>query len=92
MNHLSRRDFLQSTAALAAASGLSGWTAGLLQAETETTSELWMAPFRFDVSPPLGHPCCGGCIPRVVGYDDPLEAMGFVVKGAGKPIVICSVD
>ncbi|MFG0332116.1 MAG: hypothetical protein ACF8TS_02030, partial [Maioricimonas sp. JB049] len=51
-----------------------------------------MAPFRFDASPPLGHPCCGGWIKPVVGYDDPQEAIGFVLKGAGKPIVICSVD
>lgn len=92
MSHQSRRTFLQSTAALAASTGLSGWTAGLLQAETESVSELSMAPFRFDVSPPLGHPCCGGWIKPVVGYDDPQEAIGFIVKGAGKPIVVCSVD
>ncbi|MFG0296198.1 MAG: twin-arginine translocation signal domain-containing protein [Maioricimonas sp. JB045] len=92
MSHQSRRTFLQSTAALAASTGLSGWTAGLLQAETESVSELSMAPFRFDVSPPLGHPCCGGWIKPVVGYDDPQEAIGFIVKGTGKPIVVCSVD
>jgi hypothetical protein len=28
----------------------------------------------------------------VSGYDDPLEAIGFVLLGAGAPIVICAVD
>ena len=33
-----------------------------------------------------------GWIKPVVGYDDPLEAVGFVLLGAGKPIVLCAVD
>ncbi len=53
---------------------------------------LHIATFRFDVSPPLGHACCGGWIKPVVGYDDPLEAIGFVLLGVGKPIVVCAVD
>lgn len=54
--------------------------------------ELQIAPFRFDVTPPEGHSLCGGWIPSVSGVDDPLEAIGYVLLGAGKPIVICAVD
>ena len=53
---------------------------------------LKLAPFRFDVSPPEGHPLCGGWIKPVVGMDDPEEAIGLLITGAGEPIVICAVD
>jgi len=56
------------------------------------TSDLYLAPFRFDVTPPIGHPLCGGWIKPVVAVDDPLQAAGFVLLGAGQPIVICAVD
>ncbi len=51
-----------------------------------------IATFRFDVTPPKGHSLCGGWIPSVTQVDDPLEAIGFVLIGAGKPIVLCAVD
>src|SRR5262249_60779573 len=51
-----------------------------------------LAPFRFGVPPPMGHSLCGGWIKPVLGVDDPLEAIGFVLLGAGKPIVLCAVD
>jgi hypothetical protein len=54
--------------------------------------ELELAAFRCDVSPPEGHPLCGGWIQSVVGQDDALEAIGLVLLGAGAPIVLCSVD
>jgi hypothetical protein len=54
--------------------------------------DLHLAPFRFDVTPPLGHSLCGGWIKPVAGVDDPIEAIGVVLLGAGKPIVLCSVD
>jgi hypothetical protein len=53
---------------------------------------LRMAPFRFDVTPPEGHPLCGGWIKPVKSVADPLEAIGFVLMGAGDPIVVCTVD
>lgn len=52
----------------------------------------FIAPFRYDVTPPKGHSLCGGWIQPVVGVDDPLEAIGCVILGAGEPIVLCSVD
>lgn len=51
-----------------------------------------IATFRFDVTPPLGHACCGGWIKPVSAVDDPLEAIGYVLLGAGAPIVVCAVD
>ncbi len=90
MSVFDRREFLQAT-------GFA--TAGWLLCGTELsakpqapTGELLLAPFRFDVSPPLGHSLCGGWITPVVDIVDSLEAIGFVLLGAGKPIVICAVD
>jgi hypothetical protein len=55
-------------------------------------SGLRIAPFRFDVTPPVGHPLCGGWITPVVDCEDELEAIGYILLGAGKPIVVCAVD
>ena len=51
-----------------------------------------IAPFRFDVTPPLGHALLAGLIPSALAVDDPLEAIGYVLLGAGTPIVVCAVD
>lgn len=51
-----------------------------------------IAPFRFDVTPPLGHSLLGGWIEPAVAIDDPLEAIGYVLLGADDPIVVCAVD
>jgi hypothetical protein len=53
---------------------------------------LHLAPFACDVTPPLGHPLCGGWIQPVRGVDDPLRALGVVLLGSGAPIVLCAVD
>ncbi|MSU49048.1 MAG: hypothetical protein EXS37_08190 [Opitutus sp.] len=87
MKAIPRRDFLR-TSALAGGAMLA---APLLRAATSARS-LHLAPFRFDVTPPPGHSLCGGWIKPVLGIDDPLEAIGFVLLGAGAPIVICVVD
>jgi hypothetical protein len=44
------------------------------------------------VTPPIGHPLCGGWIRPAVAVDDPLEAVGVVLLGMGRPIVLCAVD
>lgn len=83
---LNRRQFL-SRSSLAAGALLS-------------SRELWGADekafrigtFRFDVTPPLGHSLCGGWIKPVEVIDDSLEAIGYVLLGAGEPIVVCVVD
>jgi hypothetical protein len=51
-----------------------------------------IAPFRFDVTPPLGHSLLGGWIPPAIAIDDALEGIGYVLLGAGPPIVVCVLD
>lgn len=85
---LSRREFV---GAAAAASGAL-WLGPVAQSEPATSGGLHLAPFRFDVTPPVGHSCCGGWIKPVEVVDDPLEAIGFVLLGAGKPVVVVAVD
>ena len=53
---------------------------------------LKIATFRFDVTPPTGHPLCGGWITPVKSVTDNLEAIGYVILGLDKPVVICAVD
>ncbi len=92
MNHrLDRRTFL-GTASAALSAGWLANNAAFSEDSSENPSDLHLASFRFDVTPPMGHSLCGGWIKPVVGVDDPLEAIGFVLLGAGKPIVFCVVD
>jgi hypothetical protein len=58
----------------------------------KTRSAFSVAPFRFDVTPPLHHPLLGGLVPPAIGFDDNLEAIGYVLFGGGEPIVVCAVD
>jgi hypothetical protein len=51
-----------------------------------------LATFSADVTPPAGHPLCGGWIEPVRAVDDPLRALGVVLLGMGRPIVLCAVD
>src|SRR5438093_13359893 len=51
-----------------------------------------LATFTCDVTPPVGHPLCGGWIEPVRAVDDPLRALGVVLLGMGQPIVLCAVD
>lgn len=84
----SRRQFLAVSASAVAANGL----APSLAHAAASAGNLHLATFRYDVTPPQGHSLCGGWIKPVVGVDDPLEAIGYVLLGVGKPIVVCVVD
>jgi hypothetical protein len=53
---------------------------------------LHLAHFRCDVTPPIGHPLCGGWIEPVRAIDDPLRAVGVVLLGPSSPVVLCAVD
>lgn len=90
MSQIRRRQFLQASSAGAATLGLG--SAAFPMGVSVNDSLLQIAPFRFDVTPPMGHSCCGGWIKPIEAVDDPLEAIGFVLLGAGAPIVICAVD
>jgi hypothetical protein len=87
MSSFSRREFIQRAAV---ASGAALASSRLPAAQG--LGSLHVAPFRFDVTPPMGHSLCGGWIKPVSGVDDPLEAIGFVLLGCGAPIVVCVVD
>ncbi len=51
-----------------------------------------IAPFAFDVTPPLNHALLGGLVMPVIGHDDPLEAIGYVLLSGDAPIVVCALD
>jgi hypothetical protein len=53
---------------------------------------LRLATFQADVTPPLGHPLCGGWMPPAVGMTDRLLALGVVLMGEGEPVVLCVLD
>ncbi|HEY1192440.1 MAG TPA: hypothetical protein VGE74_32755, partial [Gemmata sp.] len=74
------------TAALTAASGFRAPFARA--AENAFT----LATFETDVTVPIGHPCMGGGIAPAQEVLDPLLAHGFVLQGAGKPVVFVALD
>jgi hypothetical protein len=51
-----------------------------------------VAPFRVDVTPPLGHPLLGGDFRRAEKIGDSLFAQGVVLAGDERPIVFCTLD
>lgn len=51
-----------------------------------------LAVFRADVTPPIGHPLCGGWVRPAVAVEDPLFALGVVLLGEEAPVVLCAVD
>ncbi|HEX4613586.1 MAG TPA: hypothetical protein VH092_35720 [Urbifossiella sp.] len=53
---------------------------------------LTLATFTAEVTIPIGHPCMGGGIAPAKEVLDPLEARGFVLRGAGRPVVFLAVD
>ncbi len=83
-----RREFLLNSTGAALAPNLFAEALG----DSTEAGNLRLARFRFDVTPPMGHSLCGGWIQSVLGVDDPLEALGYVLLGSGKPIVVCVVD
>lgn len=83
---LSRRQLLRASALVA------GGLVPSFAPGATSAGNLHLAPFRYDVTPPRGHSLCGGWIKPVVDVDDPLESIGYVLLGAGKPIVVCVVD
>ena len=53
---------------------------------------LAVATFQVDATPPIGSPICLGALPPAKHVVSPLSARGFVLLGAGKPIVMAVVD
>lgn len=53
---------------------------------------LRVAAFSCDVTPPIGHPLCGGWIKPLEAVDDPLLAKGVVMADGRERFVLCAVD
>jgi len=61
-------------------------------ARAQEAPALTLSTFSAEVTIPVGHPCMGGGIAPVKEVLDPLEARGFVLRGAGRPVVVLAVD
>lgn len=92
MSRVDRRAFVGGAAAAAAGAWLLSRTTDTCASDAVRGGGLELATFRFDVTPPIGHACCGGWIKDIEAVDDPLEAVGLVLLGADQPIVLCAVD
>lgn len=57
-------------------------------------AKTYLSTFRADVTPPVGHPLCGGWwVEPVAGVSEPLYALGIVLWSENKaPVVLCAVD
>lgn len=84
---LSRREVLGALAAVGAGALLPD-----MASAADADAGFKIAGFSADVTPPLGSALLGWAAPPVKGVDDPLTAVGFVLFGAGKPIVFLSID
>jgi len=84
-----RREFLQQSLAAATVWSLLPES---LHAEKHQNVSLKLSSFTVDITPPKGHSLCGGWIKPVIDVTDALEAHGIVLQGAGKPIVLLSID
>jgi hypothetical protein len=71
---------------------LGGLAAALAAPALAADGGLKLATFVAEVTIPPGHPCMGGGIAPAAKIDDPLEALGLVLIGSGKPVVLCAVD
>ena len=72
------------------------WTvvaAAALAANTNAdASDLKIATFQADVTPPIGAVLCHGNVDPAKEIVDPLLARGIVLLGEGQPIVLCAMD
>ena len=92
-NHTNtRRSFIKKSAIATAYAGSTLAQQSFASNQAPNQPTLKIATFRFDVTPPTGHPLCGGWITPVKSVSDNLEAIGYVILGFDKPVVICAVD
>jgi fermentation-respiration switch protein FrsA (DUF1100 family) len=72
-----------------------GWLAllaGVFSVGLTGAPALRVAAFDCDVTPPLGHPLCGGWIRPLEAVDDPLLAKGVILADGPRRYVLCAVD
>lgn len=52
-----------------------------------------LSHFRFDITPPIGHPLCAGWYPKAEGISEPLTANGIILFPENDlPVVLCALD
>ena len=74
-------------------SSLCGCLVGLLCARASIRAEEYrLTTFSEDITIPIGHRCMGILPQKSVRVADPLEARGFVLRGASLPIVVVALD
>lgn len=56
------------------------------------SAEFRAATFEADITIPIGHACMGGGVADAKRIVDPLFAKGFVLLGAGEPILVAALD
>jgi len=61
-------------------------------AQPQHPGNLTIASFSCDVTPPVGHPLCGGWIKPLAVVDEPLLAKGIVLSDGKTRYVLCAVD
>lgn len=85
---------LQSALAIGVlVNGCAGLPAQTLSAaETARRAPFRLATFSADVTVPLGHRCMGVLPIKARKVVDPLYVHGFVLLGAGEPVVLAAVD
>lgn len=65
----------------------------LLLSESHTQGDDYhVATFQADITIPIGHACMGGGVADAKEIVDPLFAKGFVLTGAGQPVVMIALD
>ena len=82
-------------AALLGVGGATPWRVATLRAAEKTgvaRPSLVVATFVVDVSPPLNQPVGLGFISAARTTEHPLLAKGIVLRGSGKPVVLCAID
>ncbi len=84
MSPLTRRTFIAASALLG--TGCAG------SSRSGAGREFRIAPFSADITPPLGHPLCGGMVAAAARIADPLSARGFVLQGGPEPVVFAALD
>jgi hypothetical protein len=89
---ITRRDLLGGLAAGAVAPGVVARARA--QSGDSTRRPFELCTFSADVTPLVGHPCMGGGIAPVKSIADPLEAIGFVLRGGllPRPVAYVAVD
>jgi hypothetical protein len=69
-----------------------GFVSGAAPAATPAADGFRLAAFRTDVTVPLGHRCMGVLPRKAERIADPLYAIGFVLLGPDRPIVVACID